>query len=292
VIVTAQDVDELALRIAIDRTRHSDPDSFDGRRQTRAAFRRWRERLPATLSLDADVPILVARHRAHWLGSAAGLVRSLDPSGLGSGSFHAIDAGGFGFQSTNTLGFTLPGLFDLARPLLPVSARRGPVVALNLRELVSDTLTADDDQDEPTICVRVGFSVAAVALHEAAHVVASREPEPRLETDLPPELVFPVIAKAAATPDKPTRRLDSHGLDWLRSFAHLSARAVARPPAKWWLDVFAADVAAVYPGPGEDWLDALSPELAITDRDEPIADVLDRPPPPGFVRLHSQRSAA
>jgi hypothetical protein len=148
-----------------------------------------------------------------------------------------------------------------------------------------------DDEDEATIRERVRFSTGAVALHEAAHVLASREPEPIFETGLPPEIVFPVIAKAAATPDKPTRRRDSHGLDWLRSYAHLAARAVARPPAKWWLDVFAADVAAVFPGPGADWLDALSLELA-TAADEPIVDVLDRPPPAGFVRLHAQRSAA
>jgi len=284
--------EKLAIWVASQQAQHADPDSFDGRRQTQKAFKRWKCKLPPGLSQEADARLLVDRHRDYWLGSAAGLVRSLDTSGLGAGSVYAVDVAGFGIVSDRTLGFTLEGLYDLARPILPRSARRGPVVALNLLELVTRALAERDDLDEAAIRRSVQFSASAVAVHEAAHVVAKRSADEPIETSLPPEMVFPLLVQAATKTDAPGRVQQSHGRDWLRSYAHLVSRAVRSPGAEYWLRIFEHDVDAVYPGSAADWLDALAPEFATTTRDEPIVQILDRSPPARFDRLCEERSAA
>lgn len=284
--------EKLAIWVASQQARHADPNSFEGRRRTQKAFKRWRCKLPPGLAPEEDAPLLVARHRDYWLWSASWLVRSLDPCGLGARSFHAVDVGGFGIVDDRTLGFTVGGLFDLARPLLPRTAARGPVVALNLRELAFRTLVQEDDQDEPTVRERVRFSTGSVALHEAAHVVADRGPDQSLETDLPTDKVFGILAQAATRQDPPARVVASHGRDWVRAYAHLASRAVRHPGAEYWLRIFEHDVAAVFPGSAADWLDALAPELATTQPDEPIVQILDRPPPARFDALCEERSAA
>lgn len=286
-----QDVAELALRLAVERAGHRDADDLAGRRRTRAAFRRWREKIPPSLAVEADAPILVARHRDYWLGSVSSFVRSLDPAGLGSAGFHAVDFSGFGISSEVCHGFTFDGLFDVARSLLPVSARRGPVVAINVDRLARRTLARlGDDIDERTIVETIRIELSAVGLHEAAHAVDQKDDGVRL--DVAPAISFPMLRARVDEPENIPRWRSQHGIRWIRSLAHLCRRATRTPPRDWWLEVFTWDVAAALPGDPGDWLDVLSLELAAASPDEPIAEILDRDPPPAFVRLFDQRSAA
>jgi len=286
-----QDVAALAVRIAQERIRHSDPDDIDGRRRSRLAFRRWRERIPEALSMKADVPILISRHRQNWLGSAGSMVRSLDPAGLGAGGFHAVDAAIFGDIPADCLGFTFEGLFDVARASLPVSARRGPAVAINVPTIVAGTVARfGDTLDERSLVATARAEITAVGLHEAAHAIDQRADDKPI--DVPPALSFPIVRSQLAKPRDVRRWRSGHGGRWVRAMAHFCHRATRTPPGDWWLDVFTGAVGAVLPGDAADWLDALALELATAGDDEPIVDVLARDPPPAFSRLFDQRSAA
>jgi hypothetical protein len=191
--------------------------------------------------------------------------------------------------SSNCLGFVFPGLFDVARTVLPVSARRGPTIAINLERIAGYSVEkVDDDVQELALAGMIGAEVSTVAIHEAAHSV---ELEDRLLGQFPISATAPIIQNRLAKSGKDEERRRTHGSGWIRGLAHFCHRATRLPAGDWWLEVFGSDVAGVFPGPWSDWLDALSLELA-SSSDEPIAEIVRRDPPPAFVRLFESRSAA
>ena len=298
-MIVRNDIDdqELAAAIAAARARDRDVDELEARRRSRAAIRRWSTRIPAGLSAENDVPLLIDRHREYWLRSAADFVRGLDPCGLGAGSLHAIDAGELGVESEQVIGFVFPGLFHAARSLLPRSAAPGPTVAVNVRELVRDVLAQDDELDERSVRESVRITASAVVIHEVAHAVDQELAGDTVDAvsaanleRIPLAAVRQVVSERAAVPD--TRpRSSSHGPRWLRLAGHLTYRASRRPHSDYLVDLFVSTARGALGDRGADVLDALVPEL-VAAGDEPIRDIVLRDPPASFARLIDTRSAA
>lgn len=277
------DFEALAVTVAVARAQQQETDELEGRRRSRAAFRRWKERLPVALSEDGDVDILVARHRDYWLRSAACFVQSIDPSGFGATGFHVLDFADFGLDSDTLAGFALPeGAFDIFRELLPRSARPGPVVAVNVRTQARHHArrileTASESSLRETI--RVG--ITGTVLHEAAHVVdfAIRGAE------IPDGLTVADFREAYSSPASVQARRLNHGETWVRAFGHLTFRSSVRPPADYWSQLFAFDVEEHYDGPGEEILDALVPELVSTSSSASLVDAIRLPSMSSLGRL-------
>lgn len=269
----------------------------DGRRRSRAAFQRWGEKLSKSLSPDADVEILVRRHGPYWLRSAAHFVRCLDPRGLGSAPFYAVDVSALGVESTELLGTTNQYLFDIVRASLPRTASPGPTVAINLREIVSDTIrrgvvsdTGDrvtsDHLDEDELRESIRAVVVAVGIHEAGHVL-QRGDTPDEPCPIDPKIVIPRIADRLRAPTSATDTRAAHPESWVRAAAHLTARAARVPPATYWGEFLVSTLRSMYPQPDK-LVDALSLETA-GRTDEPIVEILKSPAPEGFRRLFSTK---
>lgn len=288
-IVMAGDAEAqaLAATIAVERSRHIDPESIDGRRRSRAAIRRWCRKIPAGLDVPGDVPLLIARHRDYWLGSAAGLVRSLDPAGLGAGAFHVVDLCDVGIVSETLLGIHAPYTFWIFRSRLPRSAVPGPCVAVNLAALVAHAAHHHEltpGIDEAGLREAIRLEVCAVALHEAAHAIDC-DPMPQATelADIPPSELFPIVARQWTRPIDRERRIAGHGPRWMRALAHLAHRATKIPPADWWVTNWLHDVATIIERPADDALDAITNELLTADPAEPIAAIVRREPPAPFI---------
>jgi len=287
VIVSAHaaDFEALAVTVAVARAQQQETDELEGRRRSRAAFRRWKERLPVALSEDGDVDILVARHRDYWLRSAEGFVRGLDPEGLGLGSVYAVDFETVGIKSDRFSGFALPvDAFDIFREVLPRGARPGPVVAVNVKtETRCHSRNILETASDLLLRATVRVGITGTVLHEVAHVVdfIARGQSLPLASNL--DHVRQGIA-ALTKSDNAT-----HGDTWVRAFGHLVFRASVRPPVDFWSRLFAFDVEQHYEGPGEEILDALVPELLATSSVAPLVDVVRSPAHPSFVQFLASR---
>jgi hypothetical protein len=293
VIVKSENTDavELAAMIAIERSRHADAESIDGRRRSRQAIRRWARRLPAGLAIANDVPLLIARHREYWLGSASTLPRSLDPAGLGAGPLHAVGFDAVGADSLTVVGMTFPVLFDCVRDALPVSAVPGPTLAINLVEIVTWLVLDNDDRlDEAGLREQIRVTVQAVALHEAAHVIADGGYEPLPPHDVPTATIHGIV-RAAVAADKPQARvIESHGAAWCRAAVHLAHRTRTLPHGQWWADWLRADIDRIHnAGTAAAVVAALADELLAADQAEAVAEILRREPPSAFDDIFDKR---
>ncbi len=285
------DAVELAAMIAIERSRHADAESIDGRRRSRQAMRRWAHRMPRGLTIEADVPLLVARHRDYWLGSAASLPRSLDPAGLGAGPLHAIGFDAVGIASVTCLGMTFPTLFDCVRDVLPVSAVPGPTIAINLVEAATWlVLDNDDGLDEATLRETIRVAVQAVALHEAAHVIADGGYEPLPPHDLPAATIRDMVAREVASDRPPARVIAGHGAAWCRAAVHLSHRTRTLPHGQWWADWLRTDIDRIHgAGTAAAVVAAIADELLAADQADAVAEILRREPPAAFDDIFDKR---
>jgi hypothetical protein len=241
-----------------------------------------------------DVPILIDRHRDYWLGSTAGLIRSLDPAGLGRRSFHVVDAHDLGLRSDRIAGLHSPRLYSLARSLLPVSAVPGPTVAVNLPGVVRESLAADDSIPEWQTREVVRLAVSAVGIHEAGHALEAELEHPgdirapSLER-IPLARVRQAIGGIADMPDR-QKRIEHHGPTWIRAAAHLTGRATRLPGGAWLAHFRAETLRPLTRAEPDDIIDSLSLEVAQAV-DEPIVKILRSDPPAAFSKL-LERGAA
>ncbi len=187
---------------------------------------------------------------------------------------------------------TFAALFDCVRDALPVSAAPGPVVAINLVEVATWLVLDNDDRlDEAGLRETIRVAVQAVALHEAAHVIAGGEYEPLPPHDVPTATIHGIV-RAAVAADKPQARvIESHRAAWCRAALHLAHRARRLPHGQWWADWLRADIDRIHgQGTAAAILEALTDELLAADPMEPIADILRRDPPAAFQDIFDQRS--
>lgn len=276
------DVEALALRLAV--SPGPALDELEGRRRSRAAFRRWGEKIPARLDESQDLPLLIHRHGDYWLRSAEGLVRSLDPHGLGSRDFHVVDFATLGIAAPALVGFTFPGdaFFRAVRPRLKRTALPGPVVVVNVRaEAARHTKHGLDSQPERLLQENVRVGLCGTVLHEAAHVVAFQA----AGLALPDEVSLDIVRQVVARPVAQDSRVANHGADWVRGFAHLLRRSRPIPSSDFWERVFLFDVAQHHGENAGDLLEALAQELDATSPEDRLVDVLRRPAPDSFLRL-------
>lgn len=277
----AVDLDAERLAVAVAAAIARQGDELDGRRRSRAAIRRWKERVPMDLrDRDRDVELLVERHRREWLLGAASAVRSLDPNGLGSRPLHVVDLAETGCSSPGVTGLALPGAFSLFRPWLPRSAEPGPVVAVDVGRMVRHHGLRLLDAAPDDVPASVAAAVAGVAIHEAAHVLDRGD-----LAAVPVVATVGLLRRALAAPRDRSVVAAVHGPRWLRAFAVLTIRASRRPPQAWWREAFAHDVAPYAAAPGAEILDAVRHELRHAYHDEPVAEIIARPPSDRLVAL-------
>lgn len=273
--------DTLAARATA--LRADQADELAGRRNTRTAFRRWRERIPADLAPAGDLEILARRHAAGWLRRAEAFARAIDP-GLAGQGFHVADYQTLGVTSPAGSGFTFPvGLFDVVRKRLPPAATPGHVVAVNLQAHAEAVIDAVDDATEDALAEAVGMSLCGTVAHELAHVAENDAAGRRLPADIDFEVFRAVVAKPS------TNQAAHHGPNWLRAFAHATHRANLIEPEVFWWRLFRDDVRRqTTAGPGEINL-ALESELA--EIKMPLTAILRRPPPAAFANLFKNPAA-
>lgn len=280
------DIEALAVQVAVARAQQQTGE-LEGRRRSRAAFRRWKERLPVELQEDGDVELLVDRHKTYWLRSAASFVQSVDPSGFGAQGFHVLDFADVGIGSDTLAGLALPEpAFDIFRELLPRTARPGPVVAVNVRtQARHHSRHILETASELALRETIRVGITGTVLHEAAHVVdfAVRG------VTIPDGVTVADFRDIYSTPATVEARRLNHGDSWVRAFGHLVFRAASRPPADYWSRLFSFDVSEHYDGPGGEILDALVPELVSASTVSPVVDAVRSSTPASFGRLLAAR---
>jgi len=271
----------LAVRVAL--LAASQADELVGRRNSRAAFRRWHERLPADLAPAGDVAILLERHRQTWLRGAESFAASIDP-GLAACGVAVSDYSDLGITSPAGSAFVFPaGLADVVRHRLPAGSTARHVVAIDLRAHAETVTDYVDELDEDALVDAVQFSVDATVGHEVAHLAVNDHRGQRI----PDGVTYRDFLTAAAAPTVP--RPDQHDAEWIRLFAHATHRADELRPASIWWRVFREDVRPTCPRSGE-LLEALADELV--DTTTPLADILRRPPPAAFTDLFDDPAAS
>ena len=270
----------LAVRVAM--LAAAQADDLVGRRSSRAAFRRWGEKLPADLAPAGDVAILLERHRDTWLRGAESFARDIDP-GLRVGGVAVADYEQLGIVSPAGCAFVFPaGIADVVRDRLPAGAAPRHLIAINLVAHAETVAARVDEDDEDTLAAAVQFSVDATIAHEVPHLAVNDHRGRRI----PADVTYDEFRVAAAAPITP--RPDSHDADWVRVFAHATHRGDQLRPARIWWNVFRDDVWPTCPRPGE-LLEALADELA--DTAAPLTAILRRPAPTAFTNLFDAPAA-
>lgn len=227
--------------------------------------------------IDADFDELVATHKADWLATAASVCRVVDPP-ADDETIHTLDAATLPEEARrHALAWTAGGLDRVLRDRLR-DRRRGPVLVLNVAEIVRRRLEpATSDEHELAVLGRL--EVSQVALHELGH---ARLAEATGRT-LPADASLPLLLAAVATPTSDADELDKHGPAWVRSYVVLSGRAARSIwPRQWWIDAAVWDVRRYRDVPAGELVAALQPEI---DSDEPLVNILRRPPPAAFLAL-------
>jgi hypothetical protein len=224
---------------------------------------------------------LVATRKAGWLASAASLCRVLDPP-AGDETIHVLDAATLAEEARrNALAWTAPGLDRVLRDRLR-DRRRGPVLVIDAERIVRSRLEpAGCDEHEVAVLGRL--EVAQVAIHELGHARLSEADRETLPAAATLQLVLSAVGQP--TSDEVSRR--KHGPAWVRSYLVLSSRAARSLwPRQWWIEAAAADVRRYVEVEVGEILAALQPEL---DTDEPLVNVLRRPPPAAFLSLFNRK---
>ncbi len=228
---------------------------------------------------DADFGELVETSKAGWLADAASLCRWLDPP-ASDRTIHLLDAATLPEEARrHALAWTAGGLDVVLRDRLR-DRRRGPVLVLDAGEIVRDRLEPAT-LAEYEVAVLGRLEVAQVAIHELGH---ARLAEAAGST-LPATATLPLLLAAVGQPTSSDRDRAGHGRQWIRSYLVLSSRAARTLwPRQWWIDAALWDVRrhVEIEATAAELLAALQPEL---DTDEPLIDILRRPPPAAFSAL-------
>ena len=228
---------------------------------------------------DAAFKELVETSKAGWLADAASICRVLDPP-ASDRTIHVLDAATLPVEARrHALAWTAGGLDVVLRDHLR-DRRPGPVLVLDAGEVVRGRLEPAT-LAEHEVAVLGRLEVAQVALHELGH---ARLAEATGST-LPATATLPLLLAAVGTPTSSEHNRATHGRQWVRSYLHLSSRAAGTLwPRQWWLDAAVADVRrhVEIEATADELLAALEPEL---DTDEPLIDILRRPPPAAFSAL-------
>jgi len=228
---------------------------------------------------DAAFDELVAKSKAGWLADAAALCRVVDPP-ASDRTIHVVDAATLPEEARrHALAWTAGGLDVVLRDRLR-DRRRGPVLVIDAGEIVRVRLEPAT-LAEHELAALGRLEVAQVAIHELGHARLAEA----TGTTLPATATLPLLLAAVGTPTSSDHGRATHGQQWVRSYLHLSSRAARSLwPRRWWIDAAVADVRrhVAIEAAADELLAALQPEL---DIDEPLIDILRRPPPAAFSTL-------
>ena len=228
---------------------------------------------------DAAFGELVETSKAGWLADAASLCRVLDPPASDE-TIHLLDAATLPEEARrHALAWTAGGLDVVLRDRLR-DRRRGPVLVLDAGKIARVRLEPAT-LAEHEVAALGRLEVAQVAIHELGH---ARLAEATGET-LPATATLPALLAAVDAATGSDHNRATHGQQWVRSYLVLSSRAARSLwPRQWWIDAAVADVRRYVEikATTDELLAALQPEL---DPDEPLTDILRRPPPAAFSAL-------
>jgi hypothetical protein len=281
--LTDHELEALAMRLAAEHNARR-PDQAAV--ATATALRRWGERVPPALVPTHDE--LLARHRERWLRDAEAAITTLDPTAFTGGrSLHVLDFADLGAfagvdaDGRTTYGFCLAAdLHRLAGSAIPkrITTTPAAAVAVNVGGIVR-TFKPNGIDDFPFIRA----VVAAVGIHEYAHLVDAAAAGVTVSDAVTAEMVREVVAK----PRRQTaaRARAGHGPQWARAYAHLLHRARQLPYRQTRAGLFASDVEPYAAGGADAVLAALADELAAHTADDPLAEILHAPAPAGFTDL-------
>ncbi len=229
----------------------------------------------------ADFDELVAEHATGWLRDAAALCRLLDPP-TDSRTIHVIDAATLPQPATRgKLAWTAGNLDVVLRHRLR-DRRRGPVLVLDAAAIVRHRLQPETLEEHEAV-VLGRLELGQVALHEHAHAVAF---EAHGGDPLPAGTSEAALMAAVGTPTPEAAGRRHHDHEWIRCYLTLSSRAARTLwPRQWWIDAALADVRRYVDVDRLELVDALRDELV---SDEPLVDLLRRPPPAALFGLVSQ----
>lgn len=226
---------------------------------------------------------LVAAGKAGWLATAASLCRVLDPP-ADDRTIHVLDAATLPEEARrNALAWTAPGLDRVLRDRLR-DRRSGPVLVIDAEAVVRLRLEPAT-LAEHEVAALGRLEVAQVAIHELGH---ARLAEADRET-LPEAATLQILLSAVGrpTPDDVSGR--KHGPAWIRAYLHLASRAARSLwPRQWWIDAAVWDVRRYHDVPAAEILAALRPEI---DADEPLVNILRRPPPAAYLSLFNRKAS-
>lgn len=243
----------------------------------------------SSASPQLTVAGLVENHRRTWLADAAAYLRVLDWQGLVGRQLAIIDFEDVPNLPRRSLAFTSPGgLFELVQSLIPRSSLRpGPAMFIDTAAVADYAVgTALDRLAEADAVWIVRVVVNAVAIHEYAHAIDFKSRGVMLPNGTTLDTIFA---------SKPTRSegYRSHGVGWVRAYAHLIYRSMATPShQEHYLDCFRAEIEHQALAPADDFLDALDAEVDRHGIDLPLVEILRSPAPAGFVELFNTRDAA
>lgn len=275
------DVEQFAAHVARLQHEHATRSPAEAIMRSRAAFRSWGERLPASLAACSREE-LVHAHRAEWLRDAECTVRTLDPAAFVGGTFHIIDGREIGMTQRAYLGFTTPGMNTLAKDYLPRTARN-PVAAVAVNVEAVAAATVDVVCRQPAAARdAIRAAVACIAAHEYGHhLVAVVEGR----TAPAGAMIEHTVSRLNSSGHDKPHNARAHGGPWCRAYAHLIRRAAFLTHHTVWIDRYRQDVRHAANVDPDDVLDVLHPEFARFTCDDALADILRAPAPAAFTRL-------
>lgn len=290
------ELERLAVLVASKRRQMDRRSELEARRVSREAIRRSGERVPPGLSENGDLELLRATHANYWLRSSECLAKSLDPLGIGTSGIHVVSFDQVKISAPTLSGFHIPGesIFRAVRHHLPRTARPAPVVFLNVENAVRHhARPLIDKATESSIRESVRVALAAVTVHEVAHVAA----DAIVGLAAPDDVDESILRVSAGLPQSSDAKRERHDDRWIRAILHLGIRASRifpsdyTDPPNYIAETLTGDVEFVFPGFAADLVDALSVELIATAVDEPLREILSRPAPPSFVETYRRAVA-
>ncbi|MEN9667292.1 MAG: hypothetical protein RLZZ326_3655, partial [Planctomycetota bacterium] len=237
-----------------------------------------------------DVQELLDRHGRGIVAGAKKMLRTLDPIALETAPVHVVSFDTLRLRNNILAGFILArGSFSTFQSRLPPAARPGPVVAVNLRGIVTGAVREmPADATEEEIVADAAQLVRLVALHEYAHVVESAAAVQPFDAPCIGSSAerLEAVALAIATPPPMAVNIANHPAPWVRALFHAWRRSPEREAQRWLWN----QIGNYFSGEPGHLVEALHDDPS--DGREPIVDILRRPAPDRFTTLTTDRFRA